>query len=574
MRNNRPLLLDSLLFSAFLVLFPLFSTAQCVPVSVEPNQEQILITGVWAEGGSPDGYVGYIRLKSDSSAMYDLAATSMLDEETTATIPSESIQISAGELNLMAGQSQEVMISVRDVRSAGTYEGLLQITQQGAAGNCYREIPLILDLKVPGQITVLETDVSLVIKTVQQSWMKTLLPQSIRQKGIFVRVENAGPASVSFDDFSLSLKGESTQHPLTKEDVEWNNKAEIIPPGGIATMEFLFTKEAQKELMADEYTGSIRLHATNFPETLSVGIQMYARTGVMGALIALLIGILVGRMIKSVNNNGAQIDVMNKFVPIRDRIRTIEEASSKQALLEEADKVEAQINQVTGEEDKAIVESSMELLNWKISQISKLEDTYEKLVVIIKQRKISQNDQKPIIASINFTKNAILSGDHVATKEGYANIHQLSSSLIQSSRSLQSNKSPEADMALESHIQDLDSLLQQEDPAGDSVGSSQQGALQKFWEWFFRLFSLLGGVKVSARVRYGFFRPLVAIITFIVILLLGFQEIYLNGGDTFGAEGIYDHLKLFGWGLVSDVFSRTLTDEKTIGSLNRSSSGS
>ena len=53
--------------------------------------------------------------------------------------------------------------------------------------------------------------------------------------------------------------------------------------------------------------------------------------------------------------------------------------------------------------------------------------------------------------------------------------------------------------------------------------------------------------------------------TFIVLLLLGFNEIYINGGETFGAEGIMDYLKLFLWGVVSDVFSRSLTSDDLVG---------
>lgn len=577
MRNNKPRFLQSI--SLLLLMFftvPL-SFSQCVPVEISPSSDEVVISGLWADEGEadPESFIGYIRLKSNKDTTYSLSVTSLTDEETTASIPAENISLSSSTVRLEAGKTKEIRIEVTGVREAGHYVGTLQIVQQGEATACFRELPLIVDVKVPGQISILDTDQALIIKTVEKSWMMGLLPRNIRQEGIFVRVENKGPASVSFDGFSLSLKGSNTQHPISKVDVIWENPDEVIPPGGIATMRFIFTDSARNVLQPDEYSGSLRLHAENFPSTLSVGITMFSRTGVLGALLALLLGIFVGRMLKSVNNNQEQIELMKKFVPLRDSIRDVMEESTKATLLAEADLIEKQINKIKSADQAPQVEAMIEPLNWKVTQIKTLDKTYAELSEKFKDKKVSTAKQAPVLTELNNTTNAILAGDQAAVTEGYKGIRNTAETALAGQRSRGGLGDATAiDPALEEEMRGLDSLLKQgEVKMNIPSGPVEKTFLQKFEDWFFRIFSIIGGMGASARVRFGLFRPLVGLITFLVVLMIGFQEIYLNGGDTFGAEGLYDHLKLFVWGVVSDIFSRTLTDENTVASLKGISPG-
>lgn len=577
MRSNISTLHRSI--SLLLLMFftvPL-SFSQCVPVEISPSSDEVVISGLWADEGEsdPESFIGYIRLKSNKDTTYFLSVTSLTDEETTASVPSSNVSLSSSTVRLEAGKTTEIKIEVTGIREAGHYVGTLQIVQEGEATACFRELPLIVDVKVPGQISILDTDQALIIKTVEKSWMMGLLPRNIRQEGIFVRVENKGPASVSFDGFSLSLKGTNTQHPISKIDVIWENPDEVIPPGGIATMRFIFTDSARNVLQPDEYSGSLRLHAKNFPSTLSVGITMFSRTGVLGALLALLLGIFVGRMLKSVNNNQEQIELMKKFVPLRDSIRDVMEESTKATLLAEADQIEKQINKVKSADQAPQVEAMIEPLNWKVTQIKTLDKTYAELSAQFKDKKVSTAKQAPVLKELNNTTNAILAGDQAAVTEGYKGIRNTAETALAGQRSRGGLGDATAiDPALEEEMRSLDSLLKQGEVKMNIPSSPvEKTFLQKFEDWFFRIFSMIGGMGASARVRYGLFRPLVGLITFLVVLMIGFQEIYLNGGDTFGAEGLYDHLKLFVWGVVSDIFSRTLTDENTVASLKGISPG-
>lgn len=563
------------LLSLFLMAFSAQSFGQCVPVGVSPNKDGVTIMGLWSDEGSsePEDFTGYFQLKSEGDATYQLSITALTDPESSTSVSTSAITISPAEIQLEAGKTTEIEVVISGIKAAGHFTGMLQISQVVEEGDCFRELPFELDIKVPGQAMIVESDQALSIKTVEKSMLIGLLPTNIRQEGIFVRVENAGPTSISFSDFSLSLKGNTTNHPVSKTDVKWENPDEVIPSGGIAMMKFLFTNPAQRALEADEYSGTIRLHVKNYPTTLSSSITMYARTGVMGAIIALLLGIFVGRMLKSVNQAGDQIELMKRYVPLRASIDNVREEPSKKALLAEANELEKQINKVTGPEERAAVEQLFPSLETKTVQIHDLVDTYGRLAQQFVAKKVRKENQQPVVDQVNRVRDAILAGDQIEVKAGWAAIRANAEKALEGerSRSLGDDSSKTIDPDVMAELGAIERMIEKNQKDGSSTEeiALTEPFLKKLERWFFKIFGLLGGVQVNARIRFGLFRPIVAMITFLVVVLIGFQEIYINGGDTFGAEGVYDHLKLFVWGIVSDVFSRTLTDEKSMNTFSR-----
>ncbi len=552
---------------------------QCVPVGLVPSQDGVTVMGLWSEVGEqiPEQFIGHFLLKSDGDATYRLAATALTDEESSGSIAASGISFSPSVVTLEAGKTTQIRVEFSGVAAAGHYLGLLQISQEVESGDCFREFPLDLDVKVPGQVSIMGEDVSLEIRTVEKSWLVGLLPRYIRQEGIFVRVENAGPTSVSFRDFSLSLKGQKTQHPLSKSDVIWENPDEVIPPGGIATMQFTFTDAARDIIQPDSYSGSLRLHVKNYPQSLQVGISLFSRTGVMGAMIALLLGILVGRMLKSVNNASDQIDLMGRFVPLRAKADNLSDPVSKKALMIELNELERQINEVKDPSQRPMVEAMFPTVETKVAQIVDLDSTYRRLGEQFVEKKVRKEKQQPVLNEMNRVRDAILVGDQVEIKAGWGAILSAAEVALapERTRSLDGPLEPSAEETanLKAELSAIEQMMQKSEKGG--LLNSEEGTAETFWQklerGFFRFFNLIGGVKINARVKFGVFRPLVAIVTFLVVLLIGFQEIYLSSGDgadTFGAEGVYDHFKLFVWGVVSDIFSRTLTDDRTMTSFS------
>ena len=69
-------------------------------------------------------------------------------------------------------------------------------------------------------------------------------------------------------------------------------------------------------------------------------------------------------------------------------------------------------------------------------------------------------------------------------------------------------------------------------------------------------------IPESLRIRFlvHFAKPVLWIFLVFVTLLIGINDIYIQGGDTFGAGGLWDYLRLIVWGAASEIFSSGITD--------------
>ncbi|MEL7340359.1 MAG: hypothetical protein AAGM67_07740, partial [Bacteroidota bacterium] len=424
MRNNLATLATRAVFSCLMILMsPILEAQNCVGLNLHPNQDEILVTGLWSPENPASTFTGYFQLQSNQDTTYEFVVTSLVDEMNNSIIAPADVNLSTQDSELLEDRVTEFSVTISSVAAPGRYVGKIQILQKGGQENdCYLEKELVLEVYQQSMMTVEDTDLSQVVKTVRKSTLEYLLPKKIRQSEISFIVHNDGATPVTFDEYSFILKGDGTKITLTDEDVVWLDQGATIAPRSQMVMRFSIPDTTRRKLEADEYRGAILLNPSHIPDSLSVGLTLYSRTGVLGAIIALLIGILVGRMIKSVNNNQAQMEAMGQFIPIRDSLRTIEEAEAKKVLQEEADAIEAQINEMKGNEGVPELEQSMKLLTWKITEMNELEEEYRKQSERFVTHTIQPANQKPVLDALNITKAAILAGDTDGVNKGYAQI--------------------------------------------------------------------------------------------------------------------------------------------------------
>lgn len=545
--------------------------ADCVPARTLPDDDVIVIPGIHQSPGSAQSFVAYFRVQAEQEASYRFRATALVDNSSFGSIPESAISFDPATVTLTPGQFEEVKVTVSNVTNPGRYLGTLRMLQSGAAKDCFRERSLELDLMVPDQVTVADVDQSITINTARKTFLVQLLPQKVRQDGLAVQVNNAGPTSVRFRDFSLALKGRQTQETIGKEDVIWENPNVEITPGGNALLRFRFADSMHAALPADEFAGSIRLHLRHSQESLTVPVTIFAKTGVWGAILALVIGIGLGRMLKSVNAGQDQIQLMERYVPMRAKVDEISDPKAKAVLRKSLDDLEKKIDKVSTPADREQLEAAVEKLEQKIGQMHQLNTKVHQLMAEFRRKRVPDNSVKSVEAEVNKLRDAILDEQSAAIQKGMVAVETLAKEAFAKGRrsrgGLGQEISEETGEPLpvepdeqEQQMADMSSL----DALIDASREEDQQAAS-FWAraetWFFKIMNWMTGVRVTARVRYGFFRPLVTLVAFIVILMLGFQEIYIEGGQTFGSNGLYDHLKLFLWGAVSDVFSRSLTSD-------------
>ncbi|MEM9987740.1 MAG: hypothetical protein AAF804_21835, partial [Bacteroidota bacterium] len=345
---------------------------------------------------------------------------------------------------------------------------------------------------------------------------------------------------------------------ISSRDLNLRGQDTVLNPGEIQTVSFRFRHD--DKLVADSYTGQLRLHFDGYQGHVSVPVNLYARIGVLGALITLLLGIAVGRMMKDVNNAQPQLELFDQLVPIQNSIDDLkhDEVSIIQ-LRGELKKLEKEINQVDSEAQAAEVGPKLLALEQKADQITRMEQLY----VRVKEQfaaagpSIAKTHHTSVLKEFNTVRDEILAGASMEAIDGsfeklQVAVKEATASASSGTRSILGDDS---DRSLTSEMQKTRKGLEEFSVSTQAVELS---SWEKFQNQVLRFLHFISGIKVSARVRYGLFRPIIGLTTFIVLVLLGFQEIYIDGGATFGAEGVYDYLKLFLWGIISDVFSRSL----------------
>ncbi|MCO6487666.1 MAG: hypothetical protein J5I98_04570 [Phaeodactylibacter sp.] len=548
--------LGSLIFSGLLFLGSASAQGQCDTsvLRVERNGQPVRFSVLL--GDSAARLNDFIRVSSPAGGAFEAEAGGLRDERTGKTIPASHIRLAPTAFTVAKGDTEEVGLEVAPIGEAGLFAGQLFITHP--ADSCHLAVPIELEVVRAGQLTVLEPDRNLEVKVVSPSWLNGLIPRKIRHQGLVFRVENHGASAVTIDRFSLSLKGQSTEQALTEKDVSWQGEEKAIGPESIQTIRLSLNKDAK--LDADEYKGFLRIHFEGALKPITLPVTLYARVGVGGAILVLLLGIFVGRMMKDVNKAGDQLEVMGRFIPIRARVEKMDHEPTRNLLIAEMNELEAEINKVADSAGREAVEKKLDVLDRKVAQLQQMFRLFSDTEDRMKKMDLDAGLYNEIVDKFLLLRTAILEGKDEESKKVLADI-QSAIGKMGASRDVTRGSSGGIGAAVQAEMAKLNEALE------DKGGETKPAVLSwgdRAGKWALRILDLIAGVKVTARVRYGLFRPLVALAAFLVIVLLGFQEIYVNGGDTFGLEGVYDYLKLFLWGIVSDVFSRTLIGNSSV----------
>ncbi len=555
-KKNSIALLAGWSFIGLLLLVSVEAQGQCDASILKTADNSPTRFSVLIEDGAAS-LNDFIRLTSTTGGTFVAKVGALRDESTGKTIPADRISLLQTSFSIAPGDTEALGIEISGIDHAGLFTGQLFISHQ--EDSCHLIIPLELAVAKAGQVSVLEPDRNLEVKFVSPSWLNGLIPRKIRQQGLNFRVENTGDLPVEIEGFTLSLKGNETQQVLSEKDFTWAEEENTIAPQKIQTIELPLASEVKLE--ADQYNGFLRLYFKGALKPMTLPVTLYTRIGVTGAILALLLGIMVGRMMKDVNNAQDQMEVMERFIPLRARVEQISDQSTKAVIKAEMDEIEAKINKVKDAASREEVEQILNAQERKIGQLEQFFALLASTMARVKQEEIDPATfNKEVLPKFGILRTAILEGKEEESKKALEDLKVAIDELYSGSRDVFNNRGGvEIDP-------EMTKILETLEGKGREITTAPLTTGQKIEKWALRILNFIAGVKVTARVRFGLFRPLVSLATFLVIVLLGFQEIYVNGGDTFGVEGIYDYLKLFLWGVVSDVFSRTLIGNASVDS--------
>lgn len=570
------------------LLLAIFSILCCLPsILFSQNNQDLLriepaavdIQQAWESGNE---YKFVFELSSSKGGSFTFETLSFKDDQGMIGEGYSSSISSGGSTDLEAGVSKELTLTISAGELDGSYKSSVKVFYSDPTDTTDQapitwEIPISLNLFNANQIEVLENDSEITVNTVAKSWLNFLLSTKDRRQGFDIMVKNNGRSPVKIQEFTPKLRGNASGDLLTNNDlyIDTTEGPTVIAANDEKPIAFRFSKKAKVD--PDTYSGKILLNLGNGSNPVESGkITINRKMGIVGALFALILGIFVGRMMKDVNKKSSQTQfkLINRFIPMRAQVANLEDKVAKHKLLTQLQELEEEINQVETEEVPPELEAKFPVMSNRVKQIVEWEALTFRVTESLRGTRLKQGNpvHDELVEEVNQARDFILSGKEPELRESLGNIKVRMASIQaakvksrSASRSVNSEdggeiqgiSEPKETSGVLLSLEDLNLVLEEEKTKSEDTPTASQPTFgQKFEDFLFKVLNVLTGFKVNARVRYALFRPIAILVATIVLVLLGFREIYISGSATFGMEGIYDYMKLFLWGVVSDVFSR------------------
>lgn len=512
----------------FVSFSPLTTWSQCQLTS---SPDTLRITG---NQDPTSSYLVFLEIQSDSSGKYKAELQDLLVNKSSQVVDMP-IQITPAEFELKANRTEKIPLKFKGFSLAGEFTGTVSVSSVNSACD-----PIFVPLKVnikPNLISIPEAERQIELMTVNRSLLYRLVPPRLRNKNILVAINNQGVTDVNVTGQSLLIRGESTGQALTMEDLGIAEQEFILKAGERNILELELDKK--KKFDPDKYSGTLELYLEGDLEPKTVTIDLYLRGGIFGAIIALLLGLLLGFFIRDLNRNKVQVEWMSKIYDFKLKITTLRSTKAQELLRVELNEIENKLNNINNEDVQKVVQTDFDNIQKKFELIQKAEYLGQKIKSTDSQAKIEDKVEKIITSCIN---------EDFATAE--AGIKSLTGIL---STKLDADTTTPAPRTREATGKDSE-------PSAETKDSEQTEEKDTIQKKILRFFTNM------IKVRFFVFRPVMYAALLILILLWGLQEIYFSDSNkSFGVDGIYDYVKLFGWGAASKVFSWEVIGKNLLG---------
>jgi hypothetical protein len=299
------------------------------------------------------------------------------------------------------------------------------------------------------------------------------------------------------------------------------------------------------KLPPDQYNGTIYLMVENQPEWLALPISFSVRSGPLLPLTVLIWGILLGRLLKYMQERGEpQAKVLQELNELEYETRSLD--PKDQAILAQAI---AQARRATYREQFDAAKSDMKMIRDRLDVLTKLrtlENNLEQRVEPIPDETVNQ-----AIETVQSARNAVLQG---ADNNARADIQQVQQ-LLDTAGSGRGAAATPTQSSIKGVTDSLEALNKQNIDRAETNSPA-------FIHWLQRSLLIISGVSDRAKAEATFWvvRPLLALVLLGGLSAMGLGSLYVEKGTTFGAKPFSDYLGLILWGLSADVASRSLSN--------------
>jgi hypothetical protein len=370
------------------------------------------------------------------------------------------------------------------------------------------------------------------------------LAQLILPKATFIesrQLQFANPTQNSIDLLNTSIvaEGKLTGYQINQEALQLA-KTQTFNPNQIGNLPLNI---ARTKLPPDQYNGTVYLVVANQPEWLALPINLSVRTGPLLPLTVLLWGILLGRLLKYMQERGEpQANVLQELNELEYELRSLDPAD--QTILAKA---LTQARRATYREQFDKAQEKIKLIRDRLDVLTNLrtlENQLEQRVEPIPDETVNQ-----AIANVQSARKALVEGEDKTARAGIQQVQELLSTAAVG----RGAESAQTQNSINGVTDSLDALKDRE---SDIVASPS------VINWLQRSLMVLSGVSDRARAEATFWvvRPLLALVLLGGLSAMGLGSLYVEKGGTFGARPFSDYLGLILWGLSADVASRSLSN--------------
>jgi hypothetical protein len=527
-----------------------------VGIQVDAGDKPLQIKGLL---GSENAFTGNMRLTASEGnvAAFTFLPSDLKRKEGDEIIGRQQVEL-VGKPPLSAEVPKDFQVKVNGIKSPGTYEGQIELLLPGQKRSEAMVIPLTVMAKAKPALVPVKGGEQVRRQLVRCSWVldcalaHLLLPASAFQNQWQLKLDNPIEAPVSLTSTEVVLEGQQTGYQITKAEVE--------PPSSPATLAAnqiisLPLKWKRSQIPPDRYTGWVYLTLDGREERLAIPVDLNMRIGPLLPLLVLLVGIVLGRLFKYMQEKG---------IPQSDALGKVNELEQEIA---EADPEDQKIlTPMVKEVRKSVYQMDLDTVTAKVEAIADRLNCLKRLRTM--EQKLEPKKQHPKVGGENGILQKIaqarsligLSSDEKGLEQAKTLLEEIQAEAVKLGTAMMgSDKQPDAA---------LTATAQEAKEAAAAVGHAVQAEARKapaLPMWVVQLrrsLIFLSGVSSAVRAEATLWvvRPLLSLALLFGLSVVGIRALYVEKGATFGADPFADYLGLVLWGLSADVASRSLSN--------------
>ncbi len=482
----------------------------------------VTLTGVAGEEAKPLAFT-----KSD---LKEVGGTTVIDRNRVA--------ISAA--SLQKDKPQDVTITVTNITRPATYTGdiTLWVDPNKAAAQLVNLTVIMIpkiDVKVPAP-----ANVQLVRCSPFPCSFTNWLPDRLLGRHRKFTLDNESPIDLPITLNNLLLRGDKSGYLITEQDVTIAIPNQSL--GARKSTAIELTLPDTDKLQPDHYVGTLRFGLKGYDTQPTVNYTLDVRDGPWWALGVLVLGVVVGRLVKSMNSPEAttQLKLIRRLYRLHTKASALKNATDRANILAELEAIKERIN--LAEEAETVLTAEMDRIATRVDLLSKLEHLQTR-IALVQDPTLKQELEVKCMSAIQ------------ALRAG--NIEECLTLIKAIALQLETQPTPEGTTG--DSFAGLLEFVRELDEEGTTALAASREATVASPGFFARALAWLSGANVmNAEVRYWLVRPLLFLLLLFLLVMVGLKALYLDAGSSFGSEGLYDYLGLFMWGISAEVTQNAL----------------